>query len=49
MPADYKPTRELLTPDELATTLKISRKGVARLVRKEKSAAAEYWEDFVLI
>jgi len=36
MPINYNPTMELLTPDELAKMLKISRRGVYRLMASRK-------------
>ena len=36
MPISYNPTIELLTPDELAKMLKISRRGVYRLMASRK-------------
>lgn len=36
MPASYDPTTELLTTNELANTLKISRAGVYRLIAKRE-------------
>lgn len=36
MPISYNPKIELITPDELAITLKISKTGVYRLVEKRQ-------------